>query len=276
MVTAETNVLESEGSGYIARAPTEDARRKEPGTTIVLHLKNKYFLVEKVLRELVMKYSDFIHFLTRMMGPKEIEEVDDEEGLVKTKEPAKEFHWEGTDKTEDERVEEILPTIELEKTPVKWDVTECVAVNSNKPLWMRSDVTDKQNDEFYTAFAKDDTAPLAHIHFVAEGDSVFRALLFIPAEAPNPFQPKDIERNKQLLRLYVRRVFVSGDFYDTIPDWPNFLRGVIDSDDLPPRSVVSRFKRTVTLAGSSARSSRRSCRRSRTCRTRTWSSTSAS
>ena len=62
---------------------------------------------------------------------------------------------------------------------------------------------------------------------------MFRALLFIPAEAPNPFQPKDIERNKHFLRPYVCHVFVSGDFYDTIPDWPNFLRGVIDSDELP-------------------------------------------
>ena len=260
MVTAETNVLESEGSGYIARAPTEDARRKEQWTTIVLHMRNKYFLHEKGLREQVMKYSEFILFPIQTIGQKELkEEVDGEEGLVKTKEPAKEFHWEGTDKTEGELVE-ILPTSELEKTPVKWDVTECVAVNSNKPLWMRSDVMDKQNDEFYTAFAKDDTAPLAHIHFVAEGDSVFHTLLFIPAEAPNPFQPKDIERNKHFLRLYVCHVFVSGDFYDTIPDWPNFLRGVVDSDGFPPNVARELVQENNLLTGSSARSSGRSCR----------------
>ena len=262
MVTAETNVLESEGSGYIARAPTEDARRKEQWTTIVLHMRNKYFLDEKVLRELVMKYSEFIHFPIQMIGQKEIEEeVDDEEGrLKKAKEQAKEFLEEGTDKTEDELVEEILPTIELEKTTVKRNDTDWVAVNSNKLIWMPSDVMDEQNDEFYTAFAKDDKAPLAHIHFTMEGDSVFRALLFIPAEAPNTFQPKDIERNKHFLRLYVCHVFVSGDFYDTIPDWPNFLRGVVDSDGFPPNVARELIQENHLLTGSSARSSGRSCR----------------
>ena len=235
MGTAETDVRKSEGCGYLVCAVTEEETHKEPGTTIVLHLKNKYFLDEKVLRELVMKYREFIHFLTRMMGLNEIYEkaVGDDGRLKNAKEQAKEFLEEGTDKTEDELVEEILPTIELEKTSVTRNDTDWVAVNSNKPIWMGSDVTDEEYDEFSKAFAKDDKAPLAHIHFTTEGGSVFRALLFIQAEGPNPFQPKDIERNRQLLWMYVWRVFVSGDFDDTIPDYLNFLRGVIDSDELP-------------------------------------------
>ena len=70
--TAETDVRKSEGCGYLVCAVTEEETHKEPGTTIVLHLKNKYFIDEKVLRELIMKYREFIHFLTRMMGLNEI------------------------------------------------------------------------------------------------------------------------------------------------------------------------------------------------------------
>ena len=184
-------------------AVTEEGTHKEPGTTIVLHLKNKYFPDEKALRELVMKYREFIHFPIRMVRQKEVDEVvDDEEGRLKeTKERAKEFLDGCTDKTVDELVEEILPTIELEETTIKRNITDWVAVGSNKAIWMRSDVTDEEYDEFYKAFAKDEKAQLTHIHFTTEGDSAFRALLFVPAEAPSPFQPKDIEQNKQLRRL---------------------------------------------------------------------------
>ena len=73
--------MESDGSGYIMHAPTDEETRKEQGITIALHMKNRSFMDKKVLRELVVEYSEFIHFPIQMIGQKEIEEeVDDEEG----------------------------------------------------------------------------------------------------------------------------------------------------------------------------------------------------
>jgi len=236
--TEETNVWESNGEGFIVRDLAEgEEPLKEQGTTIILALKDKYFLDTTVIKELVRKYSEFIQFPIEVLTTKkEEEEVEDTEAMreeAKEKAKAKIESGENEGKTEEELIEEELKNVEVKHKFVSKNVTSWEAVNTNKPIWMRNDVTDEEYNAFYKALTKDEKEPLAKVHFNTEGDSVFRALLYIPQEGVNPFAPKDEERMKQMLRLYVRRVFVSGDFYKTLPEYLNFIRGVIDSDDLP-------------------------------------------
>ncbi|EAL44584.1 90 kDa heat shock protein, putative [Entamoeba histolytica HM-1:IMSS-B] len=233
----ESYAWESNGEGFVVRELKEDeVPMEEQGTKIILELKDKYFLDINVLKDLVKKYSEFIQFPIEMeITKKEEEEVEDTEAMKQeAQEKAKKRIEEGeTSKTEEELIEEELKNVEVKHKFITKNITSWEAINVNKPIWMRSDVTDEEYNQFYKALTKDTKDPLAKIHFNTEGDSVFRALLYIPAEGPNPFAPKDPEKLKQMLRLYVRRVFVSGDFYTTLPDYLTFIRGVIDSDDLP-------------------------------------------
>ena len=234
--STETYVWESKGDGFTVRELAEDeVAREEQGTSIVLLLKDKYFLDDNVLRELVGKYSEFINYPIEMLTTtKEEEEVEDTEAMRQEAEKnAQQRIDAGEEKELEALIEEEMENVEKKTKFVSKNVTDWKAVNTNKPIWMRSDVTDAEYNDFYKALTKEEKEPLAKIHFNTEGDSVFRALLYIPAEPIDPFAPKDEEKMKQMLRLYVRRVFVSGDFYKTMPEYLNFVRGVIDSDDLP-------------------------------------------
>ena len=105
-------------------------------------------------------------------------------------------------------------------------------VNEASALWQRSanDVTEEQYNEFYTHLSHDWEPPLAHTHFKVEGMQLFTGLLFIPTRRPfNLFDPD----SKHGVRLYVRRVFIMDDAEELVPRWLRFVRGVIDSDDLP-------------------------------------------
>lgn len=86
--------------------------------------------------------------------------------------------------------------------------------------------------EFYKAITKDTQAPLAHIHFTAEGEVTFKSLLYIPKVQPSESFNKYGTRTDNI-KLYVRRVFITDDFQDVMPAYLNFVRGVVDSDDLP-------------------------------------------
>merc|ERR1711871_144190 len=132
-------------------------------------------------------------------------------------------------KDDEEKEEE-----EEEKKPKKKTVFEWEQVNTQKAIWLRAkeDVTEEEYNEFYKAVSKDYLDPLAYTHFNAEGEIEFKSVLFLPKKAPFD-QMDNYWTKKSEIKLYVRRVLVADKFEDLLPRYLNFVRGVVDSDDLP-------------------------------------------
>ena len=193
---------ESDGlEGYTIEPCTRDA----VGTDIIMHIKpdgdeepDEYgqYLQEYALRRLVKKYSDYIRFPIKMMMP---------HSQVKEGSPQ--------DKPE---YEEVLA----------WET-----LNSMVPLWQRkkADVTREEYDKFYQERFGDPAAPLSVITVSAEGAVTYKALLYIPSQAPSQYYTEDY---KPGLQLYASGVMIMDSCADLLPDYFNFVRGVVESPDL--------------------------------------------
>lgn len=202
------------------------------GTQITLHLKDeaKDFLQEDQLKKLIIKYSQFINFPIYLWNSKteQVEEPVEEET---TEAPESEDKKSDDDAVVEEvKDEEKKPkTKKVDKVTWDWEL-----VNVAKPIWTRKpeEITDEEYNAFYKSISKDTQDPLAKIHFTAEGEVTFKSLLFVPsvnsAEAFNKYGMKT-----EAIRMYVRRVFITDNFEDMLPNYLSFIRGVIDSDDLP-------------------------------------------
>lgn len=113
-------------------------------------------------------------------------------------------------------------------------VWEWEILNEIKAIWMRekAEITPREYDDFYKTITKDHQAPLTHTHFSAEGEIEFKAILYIPTEAPNDLF-ENYYGKSAALKLYVRRVLITEEFEELMPRYLNFIKGVVDSDDLP-------------------------------------------
>merc|ERR1711920_778417 len=149
-------------------------------------------------------------------------------GYVKVKKEV-DAEAEEEDDDDDEKEEE-----EEKKTPTKKTVYEWEQVNTQKAIWLRAkeDVTEEEYNEFYKSISKDYLDPLAYTHFNAEGEIDFKSILFLPKKAPMDMLD-NYWTKKSEVKLYVRRVLVADKFEDLLPRYLNFVRGVVDSDDLP-------------------------------------------
>merc|ERR1739844_362965 len=130
----------------------------------------------------------------------------------------------------DKEEEEKKPkTKKVDKTTWDWELC-----NESKPIWTRKpdDIEQGEYDEFYKSITKDTNGPLTHTHFIAEGAVTFKSLMFIPVQQPSESFNK-YGQKKDSIKLYVRRVFITDDFQDMMPNYLSFVRGVVDSDDLP-------------------------------------------
>merc|ERR1712127_340873 len=107
-------------------------------------------------------------------------------------------------------------------------------VNTQKAIWLRAkeDVTEEEYNEFYKGISKDYLDPLSYTHFNAEGEIEVKSILFLPKKAP--FDMMDnYHTKKSEVKLFVRRVLVADKFDELLPRYLSFVRGVVDSDDLP-------------------------------------------
>lgn len=223
------HIWESDSAEFsVVEDPREDTLKR--GTTVSLHLKEEaYDFVEvDTVKNLVKKYSQFINFPIYLWESKteEVEEPLDEDEVEEEKEKEVEDDDEG--KVEEEEADKPK-TKKVSKTTWDWTL-----VNDAKPIWTRkpAEIEDSEYDEFYKSLSKDSKDPLAKTHFVAEGEVTFKSLLFVPEVQPGESFNKYGTRTDNI-KLYVRRVFITDDFQDMMPNYLNFIRGVVDSDDLP-------------------------------------------
>merc|ERR1719405_382143 len=199
------------------------------GSRVTLHLKEDAhdYLSEDKLKETAKKYSQFIQFPIYVKVKKEVDaDTDEDEDDDKDDEEEKD-DVEAKDDEEKEETEE-------KKAPTKKTVYEWEQVNTQKAIWLRAkeDVTEDEYNEFYKGISKDYLDPLAYTHFNAEGEIEFKSILFLPKKAPFDMMDNYWQKKSEV-KLYVRRVLVAEKFEELLPRYLNFVRGVVDSDDLP-------------------------------------------
>jgi len=240
------------------------------GTKIILYLKDECveFLEERKLKDLIKKHSEFISFPIELWIEKTTEkEVDDDEDDEKKDEEKKDEKKEGEEKKDEEKKDEekkdekkegeekkdeekkegeekkedegpkVEDTKEEKKEKKKKKIKEVThefeRVNNTKPIWLRKkeDVTKEEYANFYKSITNDWEDHLACIHFTMEGHLEIKGILFVPKRAP--FDLFEANKKKTNIKLYVRRVFIMDDCDELIPEYLGFIKGVIDSDDLP-------------------------------------------
>lgn len=199
----------------------DDSEPLHRGSKIILTIKpdNVEFLEERKLKDLVKKHSEFISFPISLQVEKTTEkEVSDDEDEEEKKE-------EGVEITEEKK--------DKKKKKIKEVSTEFEELNKNKPIWMKKpeEVSKEDYSNFYKSLTNDWEDHLAVKQFSVEGGLEFKSIIFVPKRAP--FDMFETKKKKNNIKLYVRRVFIMDDCEDLIPEYLGFIRGVVDSEDLP-------------------------------------------
>ncbi|CAF1020390.1 unnamed protein product [Adineta steineri] len=203
------------------------------GTTVSLHLKEEAgeYLEISTLEEIIRKYSQFINFNIYLWKSKTIkEEVPDDDAANDDKKDEADKKTDDDAAVEDDKEEDKKSkTKTVDKTVWDWDL-----MNESKPIWQRkpSEVTEEEYNGFYKTFTKETETPMIYSHFTAEGEVTFKSILYVPKAAPFDLF-SNYNKKTDAIKLYVRRVFITDNFEEMMPKYLSFIRGVVDSDDLP-------------------------------------------
>ena len=210
----------------------------EHGVRIVLGMKDECleYLEENKIKEIVKKHSEFINYPINLWTVRtESKEVPDESEDTEEKEEKEE-----TEETEEGKIEDVTEDEngEEDKKPkmktVTEEITEWKQLNTQKPVWLRKpeEVTNEEHAAFFKSLSNDWDDHLAVKHFVAEGQIEYKSVLYLPKRPPfDMFNNNNKKKNN--IKLYVKRVFIMDKCDDLMPEWLNFITGVVDSEDLP-------------------------------------------
>merc|ERR1712100_707447 len=198
------------------------------------------YLEERKLKDLVKKHSEFISFDIKLQVEKtEEKEVSDDESDEEDDAEKKEGK-DGEDKDDDDdapKVEDVTEDGEKKKKTktIKEVTTDWEKINSQQPLWMRKpeDVTHDEYASFYKALSNDWEEHSAVKHFSVEGQLEFKSVLFAPKRPPFDMFEGGGKKKANSIKLYVRRVFIMDNCEDLMPEYLSFIKGVVDSEDLP-------------------------------------------
>jgi len=226
----EQHRWESEAGSQFTVTKDDGKERLTRGTKIILTLKKDQYeyLEEKKIKDLVKRHSEFIGFpislLTTKTEEKEVEEPEDKPE-DKKEDAKKEGKVEDVD---DEEEKKGKKTRKEKVTKKDWEM-----LNTQKPIWTRKpeDVKKEEYTAFYKSLTNDWEEPLQHKHFSVEGQLEFKSILFVPKRAP--FDLFETKKKLNNIKLYVRRVFIMDDCKELIPEYLSFVKGIVDSEDLP-------------------------------------------
>ncbi|KMZ61221.1 Heat shock cognate protein 80 [Zostera marina] len=222
----EQYIWESQAGGSFTVTRDRSDEKLGRGTKMILFLKEDQleFLEERRLKDLIKKHSEFISYPISIWiektSEKEISDDEDEDEVEKKEEEGK------IEEIDDEKNEKKKKTIK--EVSHEWSL-----VNKQKPIWMRKpeEITNDEYGAFYKSLTNDWEEHLAVKHFSVEGQLEFKAVLFVPKRAP--FDLFDTKKKPNNIKLYVRRVFIMDNCEEIIPEYLSFVKGIVDSEDLP-------------------------------------------
>jgi molecular chaperone HtpG len=215
-------IWESQAGGTFTISKDEINKPLGRGTAVVLHLKNDQteYLEETRIKEVVKKHSEFISYPIKLEVEREVPEESEEDNKDEEEGDVEEID----EKDETDANKPLPKTVKK----IEWET-----INVQKPIWMRKPdtVSNEEYVNFYKAISMDWEDHQSVKHFSVEGQLEFRAILFLPKRAP--FDMFENQKKQKSIKLYVRRVFISDDCEELMPEYLNFVKGIVDSDDLP-------------------------------------------